>query len=478
MKQASGNLPEEIKRFNYNIIRYSFGDIDLKILLIYPTTVDHSGAPVKYRRAYVPPLSLAIIDSLTPKKHYVKVINDCVEKVDLAADFDLIGITALTAQAPRAYEIADAFRNRGKKVILGGVHPSLMTDEASQHADSIVIGEIENLWEEIIIDCEKNQLKKIYKCKEFPNLNKLTIPKWDNTNLNIYRRSPGPQKKPRMPIYTTRGCVFNCKYCSVSKFFGRSYRFKPIENVLKEIDATGADSYFFVDDNIICDANFSEELFKALSHKNIRWYSQASTTILENTHLIELAGKSGCKNLFFGIESINKENLKSIKKGFNDPEAYRELLKRLDKAGIRPWISLIVGLDQDNYYQLKETIDFFVKTNIGYIVLWILTPLPGTDLYHEMMRDGRIIVTDWSKYDLNHVVFTPVHFTPKELYDNFWKFYLGLYSAHNIFRRSMHYFNTAEQPFNQFYRELLIQFYTRKQLKAHNHPYSMGINRV
>jgi radical SAM superfamily enzyme YgiQ (UPF0313 family) len=452
--------------------------MEMRILLVYPTTIDHSGAPVKYRKAYIPPLSLAIIDRLTPKKHDVKIINDFVEEIDLTADFDLVGITALTAQAPRAYEIADAFRSRGKKVILGGVHPSLMPDEAGQHADSIVIGEVEDLWEEIIVDCENNRLRNIYKREAFPELDKLIIPKWDNINLNIYQRSSGPRKMPRMPIYTTRGCVYNCKYCSVSKFFGRSYRFKPIENVLREIDSTRADSFFFVDDNIICNVHFSEELFKALSHKNIRWYSQASTTILRNPHLIELAAKSGCKNLLFGMESINKENLKSINKGFNDPEAYRELLERLDKAGIRPWISLMFGLDQDDYHQLKKTIDFFVKMNIGYIVLWIVTPLPGTDLYDEMMRDGRIIETDWSKYDLNHVVYTPIHFTPKELYDKFWKCYLELYSGYNIFRRSMHYFVTAEKPFNQLYKELFLHFYARKQLNAHNNPYSMGINRV
>jgi radical SAM superfamily enzyme YgiQ (UPF0313 family) len=450
----------------------------MKILLIYPTTLDQQGTPVKYKKAYLPPLSLAIIDSLTPKKHFVKVINDAVEQVDLTADFDLIGITALTAQAPRAYQIADAFRSRGKKVILGGVHPSLMVNEASQHADSVAIGEIENLWEEILVDFEKNQLKNIYKSEAFPDLQKLVIPKWDNINLNIYRRSTGPKKMPRMPIYTTRGCVFNCKYCSVSKFFGRSYRFKPIENVLKEIDATGADSYVFVDDNIICNADFSEELFKALSYKNIRWWSQASTTILQKPHLIELAAKAGCNNLFFGIESINKENLKSVKKGFNNPEAYTELLQRLNKAGIRPWISLIFGLDHDNYDQLKKTIDFFYKTNIGDIVLWILTPLPGTDLYSEMMNDGRIFETDWSKYDLNHVVYTPMHFTPKELYDQFWKCYLELYSASNIFKRAIPYFNSPDKKLKKLSMELLIQLYMRKQLKAHNHPYSMGIDRI
>lgn len=450
----------------------------MKILLIYPTTLDSAGAPIKYAKAYIPPLSLAIIDSITPKHHHVTVINDFVEQVDLTADFDIIGITALTTQAPRAYQIADAFRKRGKKVILGGLHPSLMTDEASQHADSVVIGEVENLWEQILVDCEKNQLKRTYRSDEFPNLDRLVIPKWDNVNLNIYRRASGPHKMPRMPIYTTRGCVFGCKYCSVSKFFGRSYRFKPIENILKEIDATGTDSYVFVDDNIVCDAAFSEELFKALVHKKIRWYSQASTTILRHPHLIELAAKSGCKNLFFGIESINKENLTSVKKGFNHPEAYIELLTRLEKAGIRPWISLMFGFDHDNDVQFRETMNFFIKANIGHVVLWILTPLPGTDLHDEMMRDGRIIETDWSKFDNSHVVFTPMHLTPKELNDKFWKSYQEFYSGYNIFRRAVRYLRAPGKTVNQLYTELAIQLYTRKQLKAHNHPYSMGVGRI
>jgi radical SAM superfamily enzyme YgiQ (UPF0313 family) len=449
----------------------------MKILLIYPTSLDHAGAPVKYKKAYLPPLSLAIINSLTPKRHVVKIINDCVEQIDFTADFDLIGITALTAQAPRAYQIADAFRNRGKKVVLGGIHPSLMADEAQGHADAVVIGEIEELWEEIVADCEQNRLKNIYKNDELPELNKLIIPKWNNLDLNMYRKSLGPRHMPRMPIYTTRGCVFNCKFCSVSKFFGRGYRHKPIENVLKEIDATCADSYFFVDDNIICNPDFSEELFKALSNRNIRWMSQATTTILQKPHLIEMAAKAGCKSLFFGIESLNAENLKSVKKGFNNPEAYFELLKRVDRAGIRPWLSMIVGLDHDDHYELEKTIKFLKDINIGSVVLWILTPLPGTDLYDEMKLDGRIFETDWSKYDASNVVYTPLHFTPKELYDAFWKNYLDLYSMYNMFRRTVRFFTSPRKPIKQLIIDLQLQFYTRTQLKDYNHPMAMGVHR-
>jgi radical SAM superfamily enzyme YgiQ (UPF0313 family) len=450
----------------------------MKILLIYPTALDHTGAPVKYKKAYLPPLSLAIINSLTPKRHVVKIINDCVEQLDFTADFDLIGITALSAQAPRAYQIADAFRNRGKKVVLGGIHPSLMPDEAQGHADAVVIGEIEELWEGILADCENNRLKNIYKNEQLPDLNRLIIPRWDSLNLNMYRRSLGPRNMPRMPIYTTRGCVNNCKFCSVSKFFGRGYRHKPIENVLKEIDATQADSFFFVDDNIICNPDFSEELFKALSNKNIRWMSQATTTILQNPHLIEMAAKAGCRSLFFGIESLNAENLESVKKGFNKPEAYVELLKRVDRAGIRPWLSMIVGLDHDDYHELEKTINFLKNINIGSVVLWILTPLPGTDLYAEMKSNGRIFEADWSKYDASHVVYTPLHFTPKELYDEFWKNYLDLYSMYNMFRRTVRFFTSPGKPLKQLIIDLQLQFYTRTQLKDHNHPMAMGVHRV
>jgi radical SAM superfamily enzyme YgiQ (UPF0313 family) len=450
----------------------------MKILLIHPTTLDHTGNAIKYKQAYMPPLTHAIINSLTPNKHAVKVINDFVEHIDFSADFDLIGITVCTTQAPRAYQIADAFRNRGKKVILGGVHPSLMPGEAQEHADAVVIGEVEDIWEEILADCENNRLKSIYKSETYPNLDKLIIPKWDNFDLTIYRRSAGRRKMPRMPIYTTRGCAFNCNFCSVSKFFGRSYRHKPIENVLKEIDATYADSYNFVDDNIICNTGFSEELFKALSKKNIRWMAQSSTTIIKNPHLIEMAAKAGCKALFFGIESLNQDNLNSVNKGFNNPEAYLELFKRVDRAGIRPWISLIVGFDHDNYHEFKESINFLKKINIGNVVLWILTPLPGTDLYDEMKRNGRIIETDWSKYDCSQVVFQPMNFSPKDLHNEFIRSYYDLYSAYNIIRRTMPFFSSQGKPLNQLIIDLKLLFHTRKQLKNNDHPYSMGIHRL
>lgn len=247
---------------------------------------------------------------------------------------------------------------------------------------------------------------------------------------------------------------------------------------MHEIEATGSKSYFFVDDNIICEPDYAEELFIALSSKNIRWFSQASIQLLKRPSLVELASRAGCKGLFLGIESFSEANLRSVKKGFNQPEKYLELCRRLEKAGIRPWISIIFGMDHDNPENLRTTINFLLKNNIWNVVLWIYTPLPGTDLYEEMTREGRITSKDWSNYDLNHVVFKPMHFSGEELERNFWFSYQNLYSAKNIIRRLINVALRFKKSPTALFKDLAIQYYTFKQLKSYAHPYSMGIGKT
>ncbi len=449
----------------------------MKILLIYPSTTTN-GRPDKYKKAYLPPLNMAILDALTHKTnpgHDVRIVNDVVETVDFDADCDLVGITALTAQATRAYQIADTFRKRGKKVIMGGIHPSMCPDEALEHADALLIGEAENVWPEVVNDAEEGRLKQIYKDDGYPDLSELIIPRWDNIDLSLYRRSVG-RRYPRMPIFTTRGCVHNCKYCSVTKFLGRKYRYKPIDNVLAEIKDTDAESYFFVDDNIICNADYSESLFTAIkrSSKQIRWLSQCSTFILKKPDLIKLAGQAGCRSMIFGIESINKENLKEIKKSFNNPENFAELHRLCLEAKIQPFFSIIFGLDHDLISNMWETLNYLKKHKIWNAFFWILTPLPGTDLFDEMQKEGRILHTDWSKYDLNHVVYRPMNFSSDDLYQNFWKLYKTFFSATNIIRKLLS--SHSPDKFLQYYATFLSnQIYSRRQVKNHLHPLSMGI---
>ena len=449
----------------------------MKILFIYPTRLDNNQNPIKYKKAFLPPLSLAILNGLTPRHHNVRVINDIVENIDFSSDYDLVAITAMTAQIGRAYQIADRFRDLGVKVIIGGIHATALSSEAKQHADSVVIGEADDLWEEILSDSEKNLLKDFYQSSSRPDLQKLVLPRWDNINLKIYHK-PYNHKLPKMPLFTTRGCVFNCKFCSVSKYFGKTYRFKPISNVIKEIEHVNTSHYFFVDDNIACNNDYSRELFQAVKKKNINWFSQISTTVLRTPELIDLAAESGCTSLFLGVESINKNSLKSVRKGFNKVEKYEELFARLRKAGIKPFVSIIFGLDSDTEEEFVSTIEFLMKNKIGNAYFWVLTPLPGTELFEEMDKENRILSKDWNRYHVCDVVFKPKNFTPEELYNGYWKASQEFFSLKNIAKRLFYNVPITSQPVDALLRSLYYQLYYRKKVNSYEHPLSGGINRI
>jgi radical SAM superfamily enzyme YgiQ (UPF0313 family) len=449
----------------------------MKILLIYPSRLDDSGRVIKYKKAFTPPLSLGIISGLTPKKHDVIVVNDLVEAVNFNTCVDMVGITALTSQADRAYQIATRFRERGVKTVIGGVHPSLMPEEAGQFADAVAVGEVENVWAQIVDDVENNRLKPIYQDSHFDDLSHAAKPRWDSMNLNVYRRSPG-RKFPRIPIYTTRGCVYNCAYCSVTKFFGRTYRFRPVTQVCDEIDSTGAESYFFVDDNISCNADYSRELFSALKNKKISWFSQASTTILNTPDLIPMMSKAGCRHLFLGIESLDRQSLLNVKKGFNKPEKYKTLFRQLLEVNIQPWVSLIFGLDRDTPESLQETVSYLKTCGVVNIVIWILTPLPGTDLYAQFERDGRIIDRRWSHYDLNHVVYQPKQFKVDELIEYYWKNFSKIYGLKHIANNMTGYANPIKVGLASSIKTLAGQLSFRRQVQNREHPFAMGIHRI
>jgi radical SAM superfamily enzyme YgiQ (UPF0313 family) len=449
----------------------------MNILLIKPTHLDENKTPVKYKKALLPPLALAIIDRLTPEKHHIKIVDDLVENIDYSSSYDLVGITVMTSQADRAYQIADRFREMGVRVIMGGIHPSVLPHEAKKHADSVVIGEVEGLWKQILADFENNSYKEFYQDTSPPDLRELILPKWDNVNMKPYVKRIG-NKLPTMPLFSSRGCRFDCKFCSASKVFGKTFRTKPISNFLKEIDSTNGKYYFILDDGIACDLDYTRELFKALIPKKIIWSLQINTTILKSPDLIELAGQAGCNSLLFGIESLNKNSLKSINKGFNHPEAYKELFTRVSKAGIVPCPAIIFGFDEDTPDQFNVTMDFLEKNKLETALFAILTPFPGTKLYQEMDDAGRILTYNWSLYDLGHLVFQPKNFTIDELVTQFWKNYRRLLSVKNIAKRLFYITSRSRRPLISFSESLLYMICNRINVYSCNQAISDGVIRI
>ncbi len=451
----------------------------MKILIVNPTRLDENGIPVKYRMAYFPPLIFAMLNRLTPPHHAVEFVNDVVEQIDFDRSFDLVAITVMTIQSDRAYQIADTFRNRGVKVVMGGIHVTILPEEAGHHADAIVVGEADNLWERILDDCERGRLKGVYREDAFPDLQNLVLPKWEGINMKIYPRRPG-WKFPVISTFTTRGCPLKCDFCSVSRFFGNKYRVRPVEHVMKEIDANvamGAKYLLFLDDNIAFNPEYSRELFRAVSKKNITWMSQASTTIAKKPDLLRLAAESGCLELFIGLESINTKSLESMNKKFNKIDEYGHLLKIITKAGIMPMVSIIIGFDEDTPGQLRQILEFLKENRVYYATFSVLTPFPGTAVHDRLKREGRINHYRWSEYTLTNVVFRPKNFTEEELQEAFWRTYQEFYSFKNYIPHALYGLWTGKRGWSVFLDNLFYQYYFRSKVVRRDTLYSSGFGK-
>ncbi len=382
-----------------------------------------------------PLLSTSLLAGLTPTRHQVSIIDESISEIDFNQEIDLVAITAITPLAPRGYEIADQFRQRGKKVVIGGVHASWLPEEAKSHSDSVAIGEADETWAEILEDLEGGKLKPYYRQKERTDLSRLPIPKRDLLPQRGYLF--------HNLIQTTRGCPYDCEFCSVTALHGRTYRMRPIAEVEKEIQSLKRSKayIFFVDDNIVGNLSYARELFTMLSRHRLRWVSQGPIHVAENEEILSLMAKAGCHGLFIGFESLREENLDLMGKKINRVEMYERGIKRLHDAGIGVYGSFVFGYDYDDGSVFDEFLEFAERNRIEGAFLPILTPFPGTRIYQRLKQEGRILTEDWSKYDMATVVFQPKRMTVEELQKGFWKVNRSFYSPASILKRILHPFH-------------------------------------
>jgi len=377
---------------------------NMKILLISPT-IDSQKRTNK--GLMMPQLSLYIVKGLTPPGHEVKILEEESERINFEEPCDLVGISCMTANSARAYEIAKEFRARGKTVVLGGVHPTILPNEALQYSDCVVVGEAEGVWEKLLQDFHQGVLQKKY-YNPIPDLEKY-IPK-DFSKI-VKRRLYN-----LIPIMTTRGCPYNCDFCCVTNLFGKKIRHIPINNVVRDIQESGAKNFMFLDDNIIGQPDYAKELFRSIKPLKINWVGQASISLLVNDNeLMKLAAESGCKALFLGIESVSENQLKTMHKAIKDISQLENALMRIRKMGILIHASMIFGFDTDTKEIFHETVNFLIKNKVCTASFNVLTPYFGTKTFEDLKNENRLITTDWKYYDHNTVVFKPRFMSPYEL---------------------------------------------------------------
>jgi radical SAM superfamily enzyme YgiQ (UPF0313 family) len=384
----------------------------MKILLIVPAnarmrvTADNPEVPDRPMLRFSV-LPLTVIAALTPSEHSVRIIDENVEALDLDTECDVVGITFMTALAPRAYDIAKEFRQRGKVVVGGGYHATLCPEEAASHFDALVLGDAEGAWPQLLTDLQAGKLQKRY--RHFAPTQLTTPPSRRDLLAHNARHYATVNA-----VQAGRGCRHACKYCSVTVFHGQQYRRRSVPDIIAELRQIRGD-FIFVDDNIIAERDFSLELFAALKPLKKRWVSQCSVLIADDPELLAAAHAAGCCGLFIGIETANDENLAAIGKQFNRANTYAQRLRRIRRAGIGVIAGMIVGMDADNTTVFEETLRFLDQTQIDAVQLNILTPLPGTPLFESMEKAGRLVDRDWSHYDFRHVIFRPARMHAQEL---------------------------------------------------------------
>ena len=412
------------------------------------------------------PLALEIIAGLTPKEWEIQIIDERLETLQLEdpEEADLVGLTSYTSTAPRAYEIADSYKKRGIPTVMGGIHATMLPEEALKYVDIVVTGEAENIWARVIADFEAKDMQRVYNAG-YPDLKRMSKPRRDILPSH-YHYSAGT-------LQTGRGCPHNCEFCSVTLFNGYRRRKTPIEEVLDELETIPQKVVLFLDDNLIGyskkDKEYAIRLFRGINERGInKILSVQSAFNFAQDEVLKYAAISGCKIVNIGIEAEDPAALKEMNKKVNleiGVQNYEKVFRRIHQYGIAVDGSFIYGLDTDTPEKLRRRTDFIINSDLDMMRISPLTPLPGTRLFKRLKKEGRLLYTnfpdDWEHYDLQKVAFKPALMKPEELTEKIQESKELIYCEENIEKRFQKTLNATDEvtaymikAFNLGYRRI------------------------
>ncbi|MBT3386984.1 MAG: B12-binding domain-containing radical SAM protein [Desulfobacula sp.] len=386
---------------------------------------------------------LLVISTLTPDHIEIEIIDENFDDIDFNKAYDLIGISVMTHQASRAYEIADEFRSRGITVSIGGIHATVLPEEAKRHCDSVFIGEAEHTWPVFLKDFKNGNVSDFYKSEKPVDMTSLLTPRYDLLKKENYKV---------IWMQTGRGCPHDCEFCVASNVYGHKYRHKTINQIIDEIKFIHKiwpnARINFADDNFLVNRKFSRELVKHLKKIDLRWFAQTDISIADDKEFIRELKEAGCTTLFIGFESVSKSSLSKINKNswkLNQLYNYPEAIEKIQAQGIGIVGAFILGLDGDTEETFDELADFILENNIFIPQITVLTPLPGSRLYKRLKKENRLTDIPWSNYTFTEVNYIPKNMTGEDLKNGLHRVYKKVYSKEARLKVLKHFKNIFKE---------------------------------